>query len=100
MQLKSLLSIFIFFTFIISVASDSVCKIPEKPLGPFSNYTKYKPIVQELKSLIEKNNWEADFEVAISDARMTGISEMVNIRNLTEYYNFLNHFVSWVPRED
>ncbi|RIA83558.1 phosphatidylserine decarboxylase-related protein [Glomus cerebriforme] len=100
MQLKSLLLIFIFFIFTISVATDNVCKIVYKPPGPFHTPRKYQPIVQQLKNIIHKNNWKTNFDMAVSDAHKTGAIEMVNIRNLKEYYNFLNYLVLWVPTED
>src|SRR5581483_9696085 len=69
-------------------------------IGPFSASSKTYPIVERLKNLIEENNWEEDFNMAISDARETGVEEMKNIRDLTDYYNFLSYLVSWVPTED
>ncbi|CAG8451643.1 9836_t:CDS:1 [Ambispora leptoticha] len=71
-----------------------------KPLGPFPTPTSYQPIVQRLMDMIQRNNWKDDFEQAVVDAHKTGVEDMVHIRNLTEYYNFLNYFVLWVPKED
>jgi hypothetical protein len=38
--------------------------------------------------------------VAVKNAHNTSVTEMENIKNLTDYYNFLNYFVLWVPEED
>ncbi|RIB17397.1 phosphatidylserine decarboxylase-related protein [Gigaspora rosea] len=37
--------------------------------------------------------------MAIQDAHDSGVSELENIRTLTDYYNFLNYLVKWVPTE-
>lgn len=105
MKQKSLILVFIFFAFIISAAPDNVpCEVtpvpPDQPLGPFPTPEIYQPIVQRLQNIIQCNNWEVNFEKAISDAHDTSVPEMVNIKDLTDYYNFLNCFVLWVPAED
>ncbi|CAB4475712.1 unnamed protein product [Rhizophagus irregularis] len=105
MQPKLLLLIFILLTFTISVTPetpdyvDSRCIVKDKPLGPF-NGTRHSKVVDVLKKMIDRNNWTADFEKAVADAHSTGISEMLYIKNLSDYYNFLNDFVYWVPKED
>ncbi|PKC54465.1 hypothetical protein RhiirA1_142761, partial [Rhizophagus irregularis] len=72
----------------------------EQPLGPFPKPESYQPIVQRLKDMIERNNWKDKFERAVHDAYKTGVEDMTNISSLTDYYNFLNYFVLWVPKED
>ncbi|PKK68695.1 hypothetical protein RhiirC2_833379 [Rhizophagus irregularis] len=72
----------------------------EQPLGPFPKPESYQPIVQRLKDMIECNNWKDKFERTVHDAYKTGVEDMTNISSLTDYYNFLNYFVLWVPKED
>ncbi|GBC08543.1 hypothetical protein RclHR1_00820010 [Rhizophagus clarus] len=50
--------------------------------------------------MIEHNNWKDKFEQAVHDAHETGVEDMTNISSLTDYYNFLNYLVLWVPREN
>lgn len=103
MQLKSLLLGFVFFIFTISAVPDSpICEVEDKPLGPFPDPPKgyYEEIVEKLKYIIGNNTWEVNFETAITNAHETNATEMVNIKNLTDYYNFLNYLVLWMPSED
>nr|CAG8662401.1 7793_t:CDS:1 [Entrophospora candida] len=74
----------------------------KKPIGPFfgPENDNYHPIVKKLMDMVQQNNWEDNFDKAISDAHKTGIEEMAHIRTLAEYYNFLNYLVKWVPTED
>jgi phosphatidylserine decarboxylase len=101
MQLKSLLFIFIFFTLTIYAAEDDdICKVPDPPIGPFSTPEVYQEIVRDLQNMIQKNNWTANFTEAIDSAYATNVTEMANIKNLTDFFNFLDYFVKWVPTED
>lgn len=72
----------------------------KKSIGPFPTPKTYEPIVQRLKALIQINGWEVAFEQAVTSAHNRGVEDMVNIKNLTDYYNFLNYLVLWVPSED
>ncbi|GBB94798.1 hypothetical protein RclHR1_24140001 [Rhizophagus clarus] len=74
--------------------------MPERPVGPFPTPEAYQPIVQKLMDIIQRNNWKDKFERAVHDAHETGVEDMVNINSLTDYYNFLNYLVLWVPKED
>lgn len=67
--------------------------------NPFSTRSHHS-IVERLKNMIRDNNWTNDFEVAIKDARKTGVEEMTEIKNLDDFYNFLDDLVTWVPTED
>ncbi|CAG8708406.1 20988_t:CDS:1 [Cetraspora pellucida] len=71
-----------------------------KSLGPFPTPENYEKIVKKLQDMIDKNNWLINFDTAVSDAYESGVIEMDNIKNLTEFYNFLNYLVRWVPTED
>ncbi|CAB4412566.1 unnamed protein product [Rhizophagus irregularis] len=75
----------------------------EQSLGPFpcpKTPNGYQPIVKRLKDMIECNNWKDKFEQAVYDAQKTGVENMTNISCLTDYYNFLNYLVLWVPKEN
>ncbi|CAG8459800.1 7652_t:CDS:1 [Paraglomus occultum] len=61
---------------------------------------KYQPIVERLKYMIERNNWNDKFEKAIIAAQKYNIEDMAHIQNLNQYYDFLNHLVLWVPTEN
>ncbi|KAF0459889.1 phosphatidylserine decarboxylase-related protein [Gigaspora margarita] len=100
MQLKLLLLIFIFFISTISAVEDSpICTVDEGPLPPFPTPITYEPIVEELIANVKIRDWEYLFEMAVKDAHDSGVSEMANINNLEDYYNFLNYLVKWVPTE-
>lgn len=72
----------------------------DKPLGPFPTPASYQPIVERLRYMIERNNWKDKFEKAVTDAHNTGVEDMVHIKTLTDFYNFLNYLLLWVPIED
>ncbi len=56
-------------------------------------------IVRELQALITKNQWENDFEAAIAEARKLALPIIGEIGSLEEYYDYLDDFVRWTPRE-
>ncbi|CAB4479488.1 phosphatidylserine decarboxylase-related protein [Rhizophagus irregularis] len=72
----------------------------EQSLGPFPTPNDYQPIVKRLMNIIDGSNWKDNFEQAVYDAQKTGVEDMRNIGSLTDYYNFLNYLVLWVPKED
>ncbi|CAG8817120.1 8674_t:CDS:2, partial [Racocetra fulgida] len=67
------------------------CEMAYKSLGPFPTPENYEEIVKKLQDMIEKNNWVVNFDTAVTNAYEEDVIEMENIRNLTEFYNFLNY---------
>ncbi|CAG8563158.1 1765_t:CDS:1 [Diversispora eburnea] len=73
----------------------------DQPIGPFPTPATCQQIIQILMNMIQCNDgWEIAFEQAVSDAHKTGVKDMANISTLTDYHNFLNYLVLWVPTED
>ncbi len=56
-------------------------------------------IVKKLKRLIEKHHWKRDFEEAIEKARSYHVSSIEHIHNLSDYLHYIDHLVTWAPRE-
>jgi phosphatidylserine decarboxylase len=56
-------------------------------------------IVDDLKTLIEKNQWECDFEDAIAEVHAYDLPIIGGITTLDEYYDYLDGFVHWTPKE-
>ena len=61
---------------------------------------KLQPIVQELVSLIDANNWQSDFEMAVLNAAQAKVAELEGMRCLDDFLKFINDFVTWIPREN
>ena len=61
---------------------------------------KFHPIVQELIALIKENKWEEDFKIAIKTAHGKNVPILENITNLTQYIDWINKFLYWVPNEN
>lgn len=61
---------------------------------------KYHKVIEELKSLIEKNNWHDHFEKAIKKTISKNVPLLENVTNLEQYINWLNEFLYWVPAEN
>ncbi len=62
--------------------------------------TKYHPIVQELVALIKKHNWENKFASAIKKAHDQNVPLLQHVKNLEQYFNWINQFLYWVPTEN
>ena len=60
----------------------------------------FHPVVQELVDLIQKNNWAADFQTAIDNARKYDIKDLDDIHNLDDYLAYINTFLRWLPEEN
>lgn len=56
-------------------------------------------IVNDLKALIVKNKWENDFKEAIAEAHKLDLPIIGGITTLDEYYEYLDGFVHWTPKE-
>lgn len=56
-------------------------------------------IVKDLKELIKKNSWEKDFQDAINTAHELDLPIIGGITTLDEYYEYLDGFVHWTPKE-
>jgi len=50
-------------------------------------------IVDDLKALIIKNQWECDFEEAIAEAHKLELPIIGGITTLDEYYKYLDGFI-------
>lgn len=64
------------------------------------NQVEWEPVVRVLANLIEENNWSANFEQAITDAKTANVPDLDEINNLNDYLNAINKFLSWVPSEN
>ena len=62
--------------------------------------TQYQPIVQQLVDMIKKNGWEDKFKEAIAKTVSYNIQGMEDIKDLDSWLNWINMFVTWVPREN
>ena len=58
-----------------------------------------EPIVIELERLIKENKWENDFQLAIDEAYKLDLPIIGKIKDLKEYYRYLDGFVRWTPKE-
>ncbi len=56
-------------------------------------------IVKDLEGLIITNGWEKDFQLAIDEAHKLDLPIIGGITNLKEYYEYLDDFVHWTPKE-
>ena len=62
--------------------------------------TKYQPVIQELVDLINKNGWADKFNEAINKTKALHIKDMEDIQNLDDLLDWMNRYVTWVPREN
>lgn len=62
--------------------------------------TKYQPIIQELIDLIQKNGWEGKFQEVLDKVAKLNIEDMQDCKTLEGFYNWLNFYVTWIPREN
>ena len=60
----------------------------------------HHPVVQELIGLIAKNHWEKDFQTAIKRAHEKNVPLLKDITDLTQYLDWINRFLYWVPSEN
>lgn len=64
-----------------------------------SEKAKYHPIVEELRGLIQSNNWQQIFEQAIQKAHAKNVPLLEKVSTLEQYLTWINEFLYWVPRE-
>ncbi|KAF3912382.1 hypothetical protein AA313_de0208517 [Arthrobotrys entomopaga] len=57
-------------------------------------------VTQSLINLIGANSWELRFAKAISSAKECGTKELGKINSITDFYDYLDDFLHWVPSED
>lgn len=62
--------------------------------------TKHAPIVEELISLIAKNNWQSKFEQALKACHDANTIEYENIKTMEDYYEWLDNSLKWIPVEN
>ena len=60
---------------------------------------KYHPVVEELVKMIDTNNWKTDFEKAIKKAHSKNVPLLENVKELDDYFDWINMFLYWVPTE-
>jgi len=61
---------------------------------------KLHPVMQELASLIKKQNWADKFEKATKNALKYKIAELKDIKSWDDYFNWMNDLLYWVPTEN
>jgi phosphatidylserine decarboxylase len=57
-----------------------------------------QPIVEELGSLIRKNEWDDAFSLAIQNAQASNMPGIQHIQNLDDLLNYANELIAWTPR--
>ena len=62
--------------------------------------TKYQPIVQELVDMMNKYGWTDKFKEAIAKTVSYNITGMEDVKDLDSWLNWINMFVTWIPREN
>ena len=62
--------------------------------------TKYQPIVQELVDMMKQYGWEDKFKEAIAKTVSYNITGMEDVKDLDSWLNWINMFVTWIPREN
>jgi phosphatidylserine decarboxylase len=58
------------------------------------------PVVQELVTLIDDNDWRDAFDQAIRHAEKYDIPQLRDIRSLDDYLAYINGLLYWVPSEN
>ncbi|MFT5167451.1 MAG: phosphatidylserine decarboxylase [Saprospiraceae bacterium] len=61
---------------------------------------KLHKVVRELERLIIKKKWKKDFEKAIQNAQIFNIPRLKPIKNLSDYLDWVNDLLYWVPVEN
>lgn len=65
------------------------------PLGTL--YTPKQPITQQLKTIIDEHYYTAAFEGAISRVSAQNVPELDQIKNLYQFYYYVDALVTWIP---
>lgn len=60
----------------------------------------WNKVVLELIELIRANDWEDDFNQAITHAQRSNIAEIADIKDLHDYLVWMNDLLHWIPTED
>jgi phosphatidylserine decarboxylase len=61
---------------------------------------KHHNVIEEIKRLIDKHNWQEHFEKAIKKTISKNVPLLENVTNLEQYIDWLNEFLYWVPTEN
>jgi phosphatidylserine decarboxylase len=56
-------------------------------------------IVQRLADLIEVHSWQAAFQRAIDNVAEQGVTQLADVRTVTDYLRYIDDMVQWAPRE-
>lgn len=68
---------------------------------PSLHYCEYEPIVAELAHKIKtESGWRNRFDLAIQQAKETGVREMSNIHGIEDFYSYCNDWLFWIPSEN
>ncbi|MBL4862597.1 MAG: phosphatidylserine decarboxylase [Crocinitomicaceae bacterium] len=60
-------------------------------------YNPERPATRELKDIIEKNYYTANFEDAIATVSKQQIPELDKIKTLDQFYYYVDQLVTWIP---
>ena len=67
-----------------------------------TNPSKYEPkhdVIEELKTLIDDNNWNSQFDEALESANQLDELHLDRpIKTLEQYYSWLDRLVEWIPQ--
>lgn len=65
-----------------------------------STSRNYHPVVKELIELIQTNKWESKFEEALKIVEKYNISDMLDIKTIDHYLDWINDQLHYVPAEN
>lgn len=65
-----------------------------------STKIKYHPVVEDLVKLIQTNNWNEAFENAIKKSHSQNVPLINEVKNISQYLDWINEFLYWVPTEN
>lgn len=59
----------------------------------------YQTVVDELVDLIRLHHWEQAFQIAVDQARESGVVELAEMKSTADYLDFIDSLLTWVPSE-
>jgi len=59
----------------------------------------YASVVEELRVLIKRYDWKEDFNKAIKKAQSYDVPSIKNIKNLEDYFSWMDKLLHWAPSE-
>ncbi|MFC1747212.1 hypothetical protein ACFL2V_00240 [Pseudomonadota bacterium] len=91
------------FTAADRIVSDQETSPPQAPpflagLPPVEAvYDPQQPVTKALKSLIDENYYQGNFESAITTISKQKIPEISNIKTVDQFYYYIDALVTWIP---